>query len=95
MTHKIILTANARRDIQQAIDWEDERADGLGRRVFEDIGSRLRDIALFPAFGTVRYDQVRCAATKTFPYLIHYLIDAERPRVFILRVLHTSRKPGG
>lgn len=41
MAYTIITTTNARRDIQQAIDWENERKPGLGEYFLTDFESRL------------------------------------------------------
>lgn len=92
MPYAVILTANAEVDIQQAINWEEERSAGLGKRFF-DVLERLKDVAAIPSMGSFRYDNVRCAKVKTFQYLVHYMVNDEPQQVIILRVLHTSRKP--
>ena len=43
--------------------------------------------------GSVRYLNVRITFTPIFDYNIHYTIDSNEERVFILRVLHSARKP--
>lgn len=93
MSFAVFLTANAQTDIQQAIDWEDSRADDLGRRFFKQLEKRLAAIAAIPTIGSTRYDDVRCVKMEFFQYLIHYVIDTDKGQVLILRVLHTSRKP--
>ena len=93
MPYSVITTTNARRDIQQAIDWEDERSSGLGKRFLDDLTQRFDDIATVPKLGSVRYQNIRCTHTETFTYLIHYFVDDEKQTVFILRVLNSKRKP--
>ncbi len=93
MPYSVITTTNARRDIQQAIDWEDERSSGLGKRFLDDLNQRLNDIAAVPKLGSVRYQNIRCTHTETFPYLIHYFVDDDKQTVYILRVLNSKRKP--
>lgn len=93
MTYRIVTTTHARKDIQQAIDWEEQRNKGLGKRFLADLEQRLSDIATIPAIGSVRYEGVRCTTTEIFQYLIHYIPDENTKTITVLRVLHTSRRP--
>jgi hypothetical protein len=79
MSYTIITTTNARRDVQDAIEWENYRKSGLARRFLHNLNQK--------------YEKVRCVVIDVFPYLIHYTIDDENHQVFILRILNTSRKP--
>ncbi|MBC7398457.1 MAG: type II toxin-antitoxin system RelE/ParE family toxin [Mucilaginibacter sp.] len=93
MRYDIITTTNARLDIQDAIDWEDKRNAGLGKRLFTELDQKINKLATSPYIGSVRYDNVRCIVTEVFSYLIHYLVDDVNKQILILRVLHTSRRP--
>lgn len=93
MPYAIITTTNARRDVQDAIEWENKRKPGLAKRFLEDVDQKLLITSKFPYNNRVRYEDVRCAITKVFPYLIHYIIDESQQQITILRVLHTSREP--
>ncbi len=93
MPYQIITTTNARLDIQEAITWENDRQLGLGERFFEVLDKKLNDLAITPAMGSVRYLNVRITFTPTFDYNIHYTIDITAEKVYILRVLHSARKP--
>jgi plasmid stabilization system protein ParE len=93
MPYTIVTTTSARRDIQDAMDWENMRKPGLAKRFLEDLEQKLYAIATTPYLGSVRYESVRCLPTKIFQYLIHYYVDDASQQIYILRVLHTSRKP--
>ncbi len=93
MSFVLVTTANARRDIQEAIDWENRRQLGLGKRFLIDLDEKLSALVTTPYLGSVRYLDVRCLPTYIFQYLIHYTVDEVNQRIVILRVLHTSRKP--
>lgn len=93
MSYLIITTANARLDVQEAISWENKRSEGLALRFLADLEEKLAIVARSPYIYAVRYENVRCALTDIFPYLIHFVIDDSRQEVIILRILHTSRKP--
>ena len=93
MPYAITTTTNARRDIQDAIGWENMRKAGLAKRFLVDLDKKLAAIANTPYLGSVRYENVRCVPTKIFQYLIHYTVDDILQQIIILRVLHTSRQP--
>jgi len=93
MPYSITITKNARRDIQDAIDWENKRSVNLADRLLTYIDEKLITISRSPHIFAVRYENVRCAGTKVFPYLIHYIEDDINQQIIILRILHTSRRP--
>ena len=93
MRYQVITTGNARKDIQDAIDWENNRDNKLGKHFLAEIEQKLTAVSRTPRLAAVRYDNVRCLVTTKFSYLIHYTIDDNLQQVIILRVLHTSRKP--
>jgi plasmid stabilization system protein ParE len=93
MPCRIITTANARRDLQDAMDWENNRKAGLAEYMLQMVDERIAQIAVTPGIGSIRYKNIRCTATRIFSYLIHYTVDDSLQVITILRILHTSRKP--
>ncbi len=93
MPYKIITTTNARTDIQEAINWENNRQSGLRERFFEVLDKKLSNLSITPAMGSIRYQNIRITFTPTFDYNIHYTIDIIEEKIYILRVLHSARKP--
>ena len=93
MPFAIITTTNARRDIQMAIDWENERSPNLGERFLASLQLKINALSITPFMGSIRYENVRCTATDIFQYLIHYTADRELEQIIILRVLHMKQKP--
>ncbi len=93
MLFRIVTTPNALIDIQEAINWENHRHPGLGKRFFVYLEQRLSLLAFTPFTGSIRYDNVRCTTTKVFKYIIHYIVNESESKIIILRVLHASRKP--
>jgi len=94
MPYSIITTTNARRDIQQAIDWENLRKPGLGGYFLFDLEAKLESLAITPKSGSVRYDDVRISFTRIFAYNIHYTVDDKKQQIIILRVLSHYKQPG-
>jgi toxin ParE1/3/4 len=93
MAFAIVTTKNARKDIQDAIDWENSRSSGLGVRFFHQLQNKLTVIATTPLVGSIRYENVRCIRTDVFEYLIHYVVDEIAQKIIVIRVLHTRRMP--
>lgn len=69
MPYTIITTTNARLDIQDAVDWENKRNPGLGKRFFDELEQKLFAITNAPYIGSIRYENVRCIVTLVFSYL--------------------------
>lgn len=93
MAYIVFTTFQARRDIQDAIDWENMRKPELANYFLQDLERKILVISATPLIYKIRYKNIRCAATNIFQYLIHYTIDESRQQINILRVLHTSREP--
>jgi plasmid stabilization system protein ParE len=93
MPYSIVTTTNSRKDIQDAINWENMRSPGLAKRFLADLEQKLDVISKNPHAFNIRCQNIRCIPTDIFQYLIHYIIDDNLNQVIILRVLHTSRKP--
>ena len=51
MPFAIITTTNARRDIQQAIDWENIRSHNLGARFLADLNLKFTSLSITPLMG--------------------------------------------
>lgn len=93
MAFSLVTTTNARKDIEQAIEWENTRHSGLGERFIKYLNIKFNSLCATPYMGTIRYDNVRCTSTDIFQYLIHYIVDTHTEKMIVLRVLHTRQKP--
>lgn len=79
MPFTIITTSNARRDIEDAIEWENKRKPGLARRFLEDLDKKLTSVSITPGLGSIRslyyyksvfiYHQLHC---KRYPPANYY-----------------------
>jgi plasmid stabilization system protein ParE len=93
MAYHVNITTNASQDIQEAIDWENNRKPGLGQYMLQMVEERIEQVASSPGTGSIRYKNIRCTATRIFSYLVHYVVDEELETITIVRVLSTHRKP--
>ena len=80
-------------DIEQAMGYYNQLQPGLSKRFTQQLQQSLTAIKRNPFFASVRYDNIRCAQVKKFPYLVHYHIDEKQGVVTILAVYSTYKEP--
>ncbi|MCD6011518.1 MAG: Plasmid stabilization system protein [Flavipsychrobacter sp.] len=71
----LIFTPEARADVVSAASYYDGQLKGLGKIFRSEIKRQLLLLKQNPFTRSVRYDNVRFAITRKFPYSIHYTID--------------------
>jgi hypothetical protein len=93
MAYNILFAAEVYDDLQQSIDWYNEQQNELGSRFFASVKEQISHIKKSPSSIAIRYDEVRCAKVKSFPYLIHFMVFPESNTVKIIAVFSTHRDP--
>lgn len=91
--YQVIFSPLALNDIDQAAGYYNEQQQGLGKRFAVQVQATLNAIKRNPFFASVRYDGVRCAQVKKFPFLVHYIIDEDNSIVTIAAVYSTYQEP--
>ncbi|QNR25279.1 type II toxin-antitoxin system RelE/ParE family toxin [Croceimicrobium hydrocarbonivorans] len=91
MAYDLFIKPSAEKDLIYAIDWYEERRPGLGLSLYHEISEVLEQIALYPEYFQKKYRTVRVRFTKRFNFGVHYIFDGSK--VYVLAILHTSRKP--
>ena len=93
MKYKVKLEPEAILDIQEAIDWYNEKQVGLGKKLYKILQKCISGLTSFP-FYQVRYGgNIRCLPLKGYPYMLHFTIDEQQKTVIIRAVFHTSKSP--
>ena len=93
MAFEIKLSAVAQKELEESVDWYNERVDGLGKRFIEAIDKRLALLADTPDMFPVKLSGYNEVSVEDFPYLIVYKIIKKGNKVRILHVFHTKRNP--
>ncbi|MFP4096393.1 MAG: type II toxin-antitoxin system RelE/ParE family toxin [Cyclobacteriaceae bacterium] len=88
MAFKIKVEPEALDDIQQSIDWYNEKQAGLGRKFLAEVKSCFKSLKVNPFF-QVRYDEVRCLPLKKFPFMIHFTVH-EADKVVVIRAVFNT-----
>jgi len=91
--YKIIFAAEALLDVKESRDWYNLQQKNLGDRFVEEVKSTINQIAVNPLVFSVKYDKIRTANCKIFPYSIHFELDELQPLIRIIAVFHFSRRP--
>jgi mRNA-degrading endonuclease RelE of RelBE toxin-antitoxin system len=90
---KVVFSVEALNDAKEARKWYNQQQKDLGKKLTRDIKDTIISIERNPFFSSVKYNNIRTAACKTFPYALHYEIDEVKSIVTIVSIFHFSRKP--
>lgn len=80
-------------EIQQAVDYYNKVSEGLGRRFKQNLLDTIKGTKRNLTYNSFKYDNVRFAVVKKFPYAAHYTIDQNNHIVKIQAVLAFSQNP--
>ena len=92
MAYALVIDPRAFLDIQQAIDYYDEKQAGLGEKFERALNKHLLALEKNPFF-QASYDSVHCLPIRKFPYMLHYTIDKKDCVVTVRAIFNTSRDP--
>ncbi|AEL25661.1 MULTISPECIES: type II toxin-antitoxin system RelE/ParE family toxin [Cyclobacterium] len=93
MSYKVKLLSEASLDIKEIIEWYNEEKQGLGRRFYKSLKSRLNYISNYPFHCQVAYRDIRNILVDKFPYQIHFRIKESEKSIIVIAITHTSRNP--
>ena len=92
MAYSLVIDPRATQDVQQAINYYEERQHGLGKKFENALNKQLLRLQQNPFF-QIRYDGVRCLPLKKYPYMVHFTIDEDSQLIIVRSVFNTSRDP--
>jgi hypothetical protein len=93
MGFKVIYAIEVYNDLQENIDWYNQKQPGLGTRFFKAVKEQITRIKKTPYNIAIRYEDVRCAKVKRFPFLIHFKIFHDTNIIKVIAVFSTHREP--
>ncbi len=89
----LILDPLAKLDIDDNIDWYEEKQVGLGSRFYDKVKTILDLIEQNPYIFPVKYKNTRTAPVSDFPFTVHYFIDKQNMVVAVLCIFKTPQSP--
>jgi len=87
----LIIEPAAEEDMLIGYQWYEERQFGLGTKFLEALETLFDQILENPRLYLESIPGVRRSVTKTFPYLVFYVL--ERNTVHILAIIHAAQDP--
>ncbi|MEO5947673.1 MAG: type II toxin-antitoxin system RelE/ParE family toxin [Chitinophagaceae bacterium] len=91
--YKILFSSTSLSDIDEAVEYYNKQSLGLGNKFLDNFASFLKSINLNPRFASVKYDEIRYAAFKKFPFSVHYTLSTKNQTVTIVAVFNTWKEP--
>jgi plasmid stabilization system protein ParE len=89
VVYKIIYLKEARADVIEAKIWYKSQLVGLEKRFAKDVKIALEKLKTFPTSHSIRFQNLRIANLKVFPYCIYYFVDDDV--VAIVAIIHSKR----
>lgn len=93
MGFKLTYAVEVYNDLQENINWYNQKQSGLGSRFFKAVKEQIVRIKKNPYTIAVRYEDIRCAKVKGFPYVIHFKIFHDTNIIKVIAVFSTHRDP--
>ena len=69
--YKILFSLAALTDLKEAKHWYNNQQRGLGKRLVNDVKEATEAIKLNPYHSSIKFENIRTSACKTFPYSLH------------------------
>ncbi|MEP7376788.1 MAG: type II toxin-antitoxin system RelE/ParE family toxin [Chitinophagaceae bacterium] len=84
---KVAYSPESLQEIKRIIHWYNEISPGLGDRFRKNLLTEIAALKQNPFTRSFRYNEVRFAVVKKFPYAAHYTIEEKNRLIKIQAVL--------
>jgi len=84
---KVAYSPESLQEIKRIVEWYNDASSGLGERFKQNLLKEITIIKQSPLTRSFRYDEVRFAVVKKFPYAAHYTVDEQHKLIKIQAVL--------
>ena len=92
-TYKLKFAPEVFNEIKQSVNYYNNLSYGLGNRFKQNFLDAIKKLKTNPAYSSIRYDEVRFAVIKKFPYAVHYTVDEKLKIIKIQAVLSFKQNP--
>lgn len=89
---KLVFLAGAKQDLFEAARWYEDRGDGLGDELLNEVEAALKRLKQFPGMGPETLSGYRRCFVRRFPYALIYRCSGGA--IVIVAVSHHRRRPG-
>ena len=91
MSHTLLVSDEARAEIDEAVGWYERQSPGVGFRLQKAVGTILKKIQETPNRFAPFSPAIRKAGVPRFPYFIYYAQAGEI--IGVIAVFHAKRSP--
>ncbi len=91
MSYTIVYLVSSKLDVINAKNWYRNQQIGLDNRFATAIKCAILRLKENPFYFQLRYNNIRIAYPKTFPFGIHYYIDLAKREIIIVAIIHNKR----
>ena len=88
---KIHFLSIAQKELNDAVDWYNEQADGLGNEFLDELDRAIRRAIAYPQSCTEIESGLRRCIMARFPYGLIY--GLEKDKIIVVAVAHLHRNP--
>ena len=88
---KIHFLTIAQKDLNDAVDWYNEQADGLGNEFLDELDRAIRRAVTYPQSCTEIESGLRRCIMARFPYGLIY--GLEKDKIIVVAAAHLHRNP--
>jgi len=92
MAFKLIFLKEVNTEIENTINWYEERQENLGNKFYNDLIDNLDYLATNPYMFRIKFQNLREMKLSVFPYIVIYEIFEDI--VTVHAVFNTSKNPG-
>lgn len=90
---KVIVNDAVVDEIQENLDYYNEKQESLGYRFYKTVKQTLVSLEQDALLYQVKYKDIRCVKLNKFPFLIHYKVDEEQSTVYVYALICTYKNP--
>ncbi len=89
--HRLVLRPEARRELEQAVEWYETQLPDLGRQFRGEVYRTFDTIIARPELYPKSHGTARKAVLRHFPFLVFYLVETKQ--IVVVAVFHAKRDP--
>lgn len=90
---KVIVNDAVVDEIQENLDYYNEKQESLGYRFYKTVKQTLVSLEQDALLYQVKYKDIRYVKLNKFPFLIHYKVDEEQSTVYVYALIWTFKNP--
>lgn len=93
INYSVSIHPKAFKKIQEIELWYNSKQDKLGLRFKDIIVKQIDSLSIRPKIYAIRYENFRCMKLKTFPYMVHFVVNEHTNTIEVYLVIGAKENP--